>query len=402
MIKNGRRGTLSGKLTVKGVQGHIAYPQLAKQPDPPGRAGAGRAGRASNGTAATRYFPPTSWQMSNIHAGTGAGNVIPGELVVDFNFRFSHRVDARVAAGSACTRCSTATGSTTTLAWTLGGEPFLTPPGALSEARSQRRSATETGIDDRAVDHRRHLATAASSRKICPQVVEFGPVNASIHKIDEHVARRRHRAAEEHLPPRRWRICVRMTLIELIERRKPPASKQAGVSFGHGTTNAFDEAAWLVLWRLGLPLDASTAWPQRELDADEQAEGRSAGRAAHRDPQARRLPDRAKPGCRACRSTSTSAPSCRARFIAELLADGTHRRLAVGDRTRRVLDLCTGNGSLAVLAAMAYPRSRVDAADISADALEVARINVDTPRARRAHHAASSPTCSPACAGPTT
>ena len=97
MIKNGRRGSLSGKLTVKGVQGHIAYPHLAKNPIHLRRAGAGRTGRRSNGTAATSYFPPTSWQVSNIHAGTGAGNVIPGELVVDFNFRFSTESTPEVA-----------------------------------------------------------------------------------------------------------------------------------------------------------------------------------------------------------------------------------------------------------------------------------------------------------------
>ena len=89
MIKNGRRGTLSGKLTVKGVQGHIAYPHLARNPDPPGRARAGRAGRHGHGMQGNAFFPPTSWQISNIHGGTGASNVIPGTVVIDFNFRFS-------------------------------------------------------------------------------------------------------------------------------------------------------------------------------------------------------------------------------------------------------------------------------------------------------------------------
>src|SRR5215218_8029382 len=123
-IKNGRRGTLSGKLTIRGVQGHIAYPQLAKNPihlaAPLLAELAGVEWDCGNA-----HFPPTSWQMSNIHAGTGAGNVIPGELVVDFNFRFStestpeslkQRLEAIVARH----------GVDHAIDWTLGGEPFLT------------------------------------------------------------------------------------------------------------------------------------------------------------------------------------------------------------------------------------------------------------------------------------
>ena len=184
MIKNGRRGSLSGKLRVRGVQGHIAYPQLAKNPiHLAAPALAELAG--IDWDRGNDYFPPTSWQMSNIHGGTGATNVIPGELVVDFNFRFSpestpeslksrvHAVLDRHALDYE-------------LAWTLGGEPFLTPVGALSEALTEAIRG-ETGITTR-------LSTTGGTSdgrfiaKICPQVVEFGPVNATIHKIDEHVA----------------------------------------------------------------------------------------------------------------------------------------------------------------------------------------------------------------------
>jgi len=183
-IKNGRRGTLSGKLVVRGVQGHIAYPQLAKNPI---HLAAPLLAElvAVEWDRGNAHFPPTSWQMSNIHAGTGAGNVIPGELVVDFNFRFStestpaslrERFEAIVARH----------GVEHTLEWTLGGEPFLTKPGSLSDALA-RAIRDRTGIETT-------LSTTGGTSdgrflaKICAEVVELGPVNASIHKIDEHVA----------------------------------------------------------------------------------------------------------------------------------------------------------------------------------------------------------------------
>ena len=183
MVKNGRRGSLSGKLTVKGMQGHIAYPHLAKNP-------IHLAAPALAELAAIEwdrgnvYFPPTSWQMSNIHAGTGATNVIPGALVLDFNFRFStestpEALQQRVHA------VLDRHGLDYTLDWTLGGEPFLTPVGSLSEALSTAILA-ETGVTT-------ELSTTGGTSdgrfiaKICPQVIEFGPLNASIHKIDEWV-----------------------------------------------------------------------------------------------------------------------------------------------------------------------------------------------------------------------
>jgi len=183
MVKNGRRGSLSGKLTVKGVQGHIAYPHLARNPiHLAAPALAELAGvEWDRGNA---YFPPTSWQMSNIHAGTGASNVIPGALVVDFNFRFCtestpESLKARVHA------VLDRHGLDYTLDWTLGGEPFLTPVGTLSEALAAAIRA-ETGVAT-------GLSTTGGTSdgrfiaKICPQVIEFGPLNASIHKIDEWV-----------------------------------------------------------------------------------------------------------------------------------------------------------------------------------------------------------------------
>jgi succinyl-diaminopimelate desuccinylase len=183
MIKNGRRGSLSAKLTVKGVQGHIAYPQLAKNPIhlvAPALAELA----ATEWDRGNGFFPPTSWQMSNIHGGTGATNVIPGSVVVDFNFRYStestpeglqKRVHDVLAKH----------GLDYDIAWVLGGLPFLTTPGELVGA-IQQAIRTTTGVETQ-------LSTTGGTSdgrfisRICPQVIEFGPLNASIHKIDEHV-----------------------------------------------------------------------------------------------------------------------------------------------------------------------------------------------------------------------
>jgi succinyl-diaminopimelate desuccinylase len=183
MVKNGRRGTLSGRLAVKGVQGHIAYPHLARNPIHQ-LAPALAELVATEWDRGNEYFPPTSWQVSNLHAGTGASNVIPGEAVVDFNFRF-------------CTESTPDSlkrrvhevldrhGLEYTLAWTLGGEPFLTPVGTLSHALSAAIEA-ETGVKP-ALSTTGGTSDGRFIARICPQVIEFGPVNASIHKIDEHV-----------------------------------------------------------------------------------------------------------------------------------------------------------------------------------------------------------------------
>jgi succinyl-diaminopimelate desuccinylase len=183
MIKNGRRGSMTGKLTVKGIQGHIAYPQLAKNP-------IHLALPALNELATLEwdwgndFFQPTSWQMSNIHAGTGAGNVIPGTVVVDFNFRYSS--ESTPEGLQKLTReVLDRHGLDYELAWTVGGLPFLTTPGELVGA-IQGAIRSETGIET-------ELSTTGGTSdgrfisRICPQVIEFGPINESIHKIDEHV-----------------------------------------------------------------------------------------------------------------------------------------------------------------------------------------------------------------------
>lgn len=182
-IKNGRRGSLSGHLTVKGIQGHIAYPHLAKNPihlAAPAIADLAN----TEWDQGNEYFPPTTWHISNIHGGTGATNVIPGKLELLFNFRFStastveslkkrvhdildrHKLEYD-------------------LTWELSGKPFLTPKGELADAISDAIRQVTT-IDP-------ELSTSGGTSDgrfiadICKQVVEFGPRNATIHKINEHV-----------------------------------------------------------------------------------------------------------------------------------------------------------------------------------------------------------------------
>ncbi len=183
MIKNGRRGTMSGRLTVKGVQGHIAYPHLAKNPIhlfAPALAEL----VAIEWDPGNAFFPPTSWQVSNIHGGTGASNVIPGALVVDFNFRFCtestpEQLQTRLQA------VLERHGLSFDLSWTIGGLPFLTTPGTLVDAVVQAIK-DETGLDT-------VLSTTGGTSdgrfiaQICKQVIELGPTNATIHKINEHL-----------------------------------------------------------------------------------------------------------------------------------------------------------------------------------------------------------------------
>jgi len=181
MIKNGRRGSLSGKLRIKGIQAHIAYPHLGKNPIHISAPAINQL-IGIEWDKGNEYFQPTSFQISNMHSGTGANNVIPNELVVDFNFRFSteskpeqlrerlehilksHNFDFEID-------------------WVLGGNPFITGNGDLANALRHAIKA-ETQIDTQ-------LSTTGGTSdgrfiaKICKEVVEFGPLNATSHKIDE-------------------------------------------------------------------------------------------------------------------------------------------------------------------------------------------------------------------------
>jgi len=183
-LKFGRRGSLSGKLTVRGVQGHVAYPHLVKNPIhllAPALAQLVRTEWDRGNDA----FPPTSFQVSNIHAGTGAGNVVPGTVVVDFNFRFcTESTDAALKARVEEVLQKHALDYT--IDWTLGAKPFLSRQGRLSRivVEAAKRHTGVTG----------ELSTTGGTSDarfiidICPEVVEIGPINMSIHKLNEHIA----------------------------------------------------------------------------------------------------------------------------------------------------------------------------------------------------------------------
>ena len=166
-----------------------------------------------------------------------------------------------------------------------------------------------------------------------------------------------------------------LTLIQTISERLEGAGLSASDGFGHGTQTAFDEAAWLVMWRLGLPLDDLDGVADRPVSAEEsqQVDELVASRVNSRLPAAYLTREAWLQGVPFYVDERVIIPRS---FIAELLADGSIDPWLSED-TRRVLDLCTGNGSLAVLTAMTYPDVQVDAADISLDALAVARINID-------------------------
>ena len=183
-IKNGRRGSLSGHLVVHGIQGHIAYPHLAKNPIH--LAAPALAELAAevwdNGND---YFPPTSWQMSNIHAGTGAVNVIPGHCDIKFNFRFSTEHTAETLKDRVH-QILDSHGLAYELHWALSGNPFITQPGRLTDAIS-------SAIADVAGVTTQLSTTGGTSdgrfiKRIARELVEFGPINASIHKLNECVS----------------------------------------------------------------------------------------------------------------------------------------------------------------------------------------------------------------------
>jgi len=183
-IKNGRRGSLSATLRVKGVQGHVAYPHLSRNPIHLAAPALAELA-AIEWDRGNEYFPPTTWQISNIHAGTGAANVIPGEMEVLFNHRFStastvddlkrrvhavldrHRLDYDVE-------------------WVLSAVPFLTPRGDLVDKLSEAIRETVGIVPE--VSTTGGTSDGRFIADICPQVVELGPLNASIHKLDEHIA----------------------------------------------------------------------------------------------------------------------------------------------------------------------------------------------------------------------
>ena len=183
MVKNGRRGSLSGTLKVKGIQCHIAYPHLGRNPIHEVAPALAELA-ATEWDRGNEYFPPTTWQISNIHGGTGATNVVPGSVEIKFNFRFSTASTPESLQGR-LTAILDRHGLVYDIAWTLGARPFLTGRGPLADAAAAAIRA-ECGIET-------ELSTTGGTSdgrfiaEICPQLIEIGPVNATSHKIDEHV-----------------------------------------------------------------------------------------------------------------------------------------------------------------------------------------------------------------------
>jgi len=192
MVKNGRRGSLSGRLVVRGIQGHVAYPHLARNPVHQVAPALAELAQ-TKWDAGNEHFPPTTWQVSSIHAGTGAANVIPGSVEVDFNFRFSTQsteasLRERVESIFKKHKLEYA------VSWTLGAKPFLSKNGRL--AKTVLDSAKKHSGRSAELSTTGGTSDARFIIDICPEVVELGPVNASIHKLNEHIEL----AALEKLP----------------------------------------------------------------------------------------------------------------------------------------------------------------------------------------------------------
>jgi len=184
MLKNGRRGSLSGKLTVKGIQGHVAYPHLVKNPIhllAPALADLAK----TQWDKGNESFPPTSFQVSNIHAGTGAANVVPGSVEVEFNFRFSTE-STENSLKQKTESILKKHGLEYSVSWVLGAKPFLSARGRLAH--------TVIAAGKKHTGHSAELSTTGGTSdarfiiEICPEVIELGPVNASIHKLNEHIS----------------------------------------------------------------------------------------------------------------------------------------------------------------------------------------------------------------------
>jgi succinyl-diaminopimelate desuccinylase len=202
-LKNGRRGSLSGKLMVRGVQGHVAYPHLVKNPihlAAPALAELAT-GKWDKGNEA---FPATSFQISNIHAGTGAHNVVPGSVEIDFNFRFSTE-STEASLKQKVEAILKKHGLEYSLGWVLGAKPFLSKRGRLAQVATEAAKAN-TGCSA-------ELATTGGTSDarfiidVCPEVIEIGPVNASIHKLNEHIT-----LTELEILPRIYRDVLRKLL----------------------------------------------------------------------------------------------------------------------------------------------------------------------------------------------
>jgi succinyl-diaminopimelate desuccinylase len=184
MLKNGRRGSLSGTLVVRGIQGHVAYPHLARNPVHELAPALAELAKVQ-WDKGNEDFPPTTWQVSNVRAGTGAANVIPGTVEVDFNFRFSTE-STEASLKSRLESILKRHALDYAITWTHGAKPFLSKRGKLAQ--------TVMAAGKRHTGRSAELSTTGGTSdarfiiEICPEIIELGPVNASIHKLNEHIA----------------------------------------------------------------------------------------------------------------------------------------------------------------------------------------------------------------------
>ncbi|CAG0905934.1 unnamed protein product, partial [Darwinula stevensoni] len=372
MIKNGRRGSLSGKLKIIGKQGHIAYPHLA---DNPIHAVAPALAELANTVwdQGNDYFPPTTWQISNFHSGTGAGNVIPGQATIDFNFRFASCSTAEDLQARLC-RVLDRYKLTYQIDWVLGAKPFLTGEGeligAMRESIQKHLGVTTELSTTGGTSDGRFIA------QICEQVVEFGPINASIHQIDEHIARTgvADMLTAEHLllePPSHL-----LTLGDWVRFANSLFIREK-IVYGQGTDNAYDEAVWLVMRTLALDFDQlERFWDNRLADGEQYyLYELLKKRVLKRKPTAYLLKEAWLAGQTFYVDERVIIPRS---YLAELMhEEALLPWLPELDEVSNVLELCTGSGCLAIMAAQYYGQALVDAVDISEEALAVAKINVN-------------------------
>ncbi|KAF4533627.1 hypothetical protein B566_EDAN005674 [Ephemera danica] len=335
MIKNGRRGSLSGALTVKGIQCHIAYPEKGRNPIHDAAPALAELS-ATAWDSGNAHYQPTTWQISNIHGGTGATNVVPGSVEIKFNFRFSPVSTPESLQQRLCATLDKYQ-LDYEIKWTLGAQPFLTGGGLLADAATT--AIREICSIDTALSTSGGTSDGRFITDICGQLLEVGPVNATSHKIDECVA-------VDALP--------RLSAIY---------------------TRILEQAVYLTLHTLNLPLDRLDPFLDARLLAGE--------RHALLDIYRRRIQGRLPAAYltheawlgqnRFYVDERVIVPRS---FIAELL----HEQLApwVHDphAITSALDMCTGSGCLAILAALAFPHAQVDAADLYTDALAVAEHNI--------------------------
>jgi ribosomal protein L3-specific protein-(glutamine-N5) methyltransferase/succinyl-diaminopimelate desuccinylase len=377
-MKNGRRGSLHGRLRVKGVQAHIAYPEMGKNPI---HLAAPAIAELADTVwdAGNDYFPPTTWQISNMHGGTGATNVVPGHADIVFNFRHGTASPVEKPANPGPCHPGQAQAG---LRPGMGGRRQALPDAARQAGgRPVRRDPRDDRHRARAFHHRRHLGRPLH-RRYRPGSGGIRPHQRK-HPQDRRTRRRGGAGtARQGLQGRPGKAvaCLSPPGEELATPRDwlrfaVSRFNEAGLFFGHGTGDAYDEAAYLILHTLHLPLDRLDPFLDARLLPEER--GRLAAilerRIRERVPAPYLTREAWLHGYRFYVDERVIVPRS---FLAPMILEHFQPWLAEPERVLAALDLCTGSGCLAILLAEAFPDAAVDAVDLSPDALEVARRNV--------------------------